>query len=72
MNTQINSSNKLCIIRQANQKPNFSNLKIKVVFNLKILFLQSLAMALFQHTFTKELRLSGTLLLEVEHSHLEN
>lgn len=72
MNTQINSLSRQCIIRQADQKPNFSHLKIKVVFNFKILFLQSLATAFFQHTFTKELRLSGTWALEVEHSYLEN
>lgn len=63
MNTQINnSSRRLYIIRQANnQRPNFSNLMIKVHFNFKILFLQSLAMALFHHPFIKKLRLSGTL-----------
>lgn len=50
MNTQINNStSRLPIKRQTNQKPNFKNLNIKVFFYFKILCLPSLAVALFNH-----------------------
>lgn len=57
MNTQINNSlSRLRIKRQTNQKPNFSNLNIKVFFNFKILCLPSLAVALFNHTLFKKFK----------------
>lgn len=41
----MTSPSRLCIIRQANQTPNCSNLKSKVFFNLKTPFLRRGAMA---------------------------